>query len=148
MRIRTLIPILALILAALLPAQAFAGGRATLRVEVLQGDKGGEGTPDKLAPHAATLAHFEDFGDWASVGEFSLKLQLGEPGSKAVGDRALRAELIELTADRAKLHLAVVDPEGEVHRVTSSFGKGAQTVLASRSADGSLLHLFVVRADF
>ncbi len=144
----TLLLLTLLSVALAVPAVALAGGEATVSVEVVTGTKGGSGTDSSVSKHAGTLANFAGFGGWKSGGSFRLKSELGKTSSKDVGSRKFQAQLVELTADRAKVKLSVVDPKGKASTVTSSFKKGAQTVVTSKSSDGKELHVFVVRVSF
>ncbi len=130
------------------PSEAIAGGNATVSVEVVKGTKGGSGVDDKVKKHAGTLGSFGDYGAWKSAGNFSLKLDIGNEGSKSVGSRNFKATLVSLSADKAKTRVVVVDPNGKEHATTINFSNGAQTVLTSKSSDGKEMHVFVVRVAF
>ncbi len=130
------------------PSVALAGGEARVQVEVIRGSKGGEGTDEKVAKHAGALSNFGGYGGWTPAGEFKLEVKLGETVSHQVGSRTFQAELLELTADRAKLRLVVIDPKGKPHATTLTFGKGAQTAIGTKSKDASQIHVFVVQTSF
>jgi hypothetical protein len=140
--------LLVLLLLTLSPNPALAGGQATISVEVIRGVKGGSGTDAKVSRYSDTLSNFAGFGDWKSAGSFSVKSELGKAASKKVSGRTFSAELVELTATRAKVKLVVTDPKGKTHTLVSSFSKGAQTVVTTKASDGSEIHLFVVRVSF
>ncbi|MCP4868428.1 MAG: hypothetical protein GY898_06895 [Proteobacteria bacterium] len=140
--------VLLLLLLTLAPTTVLAGGEASVAVEVIQGTKGGSGTDSKVSKHSGTLSNFGGFGGWKAAGSFTVKTALGKAASKSVSGRTFTATLTELTASKAKVKLVITDPKGKDHAVTSSFSKGGQTVLTSKSSDGSEMHVFVVRVSF
>lgn len=140
--------VLLLLLLTPAPSVALAGGEASVAVEVIQGTKGGSGTDSKASKHSGTLANFGGFGGWTTTGSFTVKTALGKAASKSIGGRTFSATLIELTATKAKVKLVITDPNGKDHAVTSSFIQGAQTVLTSKSSDGTEMHVFVARVSF
>lgn len=130
------------------PSVALAGSEAQVRVEVVHGTKGGTGTDEKVEKHAGALSNFGGYGGWTSAGDFTLKVGLGQSVSQQLGERSFTAELIEMSADRVKLRLVVVDPRGKPHATTMSFARGAQTAIGTKSQDASEIHVFVVTTSF
>lgn len=138
----------AVLLAALLPGTALAGGEATVHVEVVRGTRGAQGIDEKVARHERLLSSIEGFGGWQRADLFAIDVELGQEESRKVGDRAFAAKLDELSAERAVVTLRVYDPKGREHKVVSRFGKGAQTAVRTESADGQESWVFVVTLTF
>ena len=130
------------------PTVSFAGGEATVTVEVVSGKKGASGTTKGASRHERVLSRVGGFGGWNVEKSFELRLGLGKTASQGVGARSFTATLHSLSADKARTTFVVVDPAGKDHKLTSQLSNGAGAVIIAESADGSGVQVFIIRVRY
>jgi len=130
------------------PGVTYAGGEATVSVEVVSGKKGASGTSKGASKHKRVLSRVGGFGGWNVEKSFQLRLGLGKTASQGVGARSFTATLHSLSADKARTTFVVVDPRGKDHKLTSQLSNGAGAVIIAESADGSAVQVFIIRVRY
>jgi hypothetical protein len=135
-------------LALLLPGAARADATAKISVDVIQGTKDGAGPDAASTKHKSVLDQMPQFKGFRFVETLSFDAPVGQHVTRNSAGRALDVFVQSLGADKATTRVEVTDPQGRKHGLTSSLKRGASMVVAAKSADGSEVHLFIVRVDY
>jgi len=134
-----------------LVAVAHAGNSVSVSVDVVRGNKGAQGSDQRSNKHRAVLDRVPGYGGWKFLDAMRFKLSLGKSGSSASGavaGRTVQVSLESFSGGKAKTRVMVTDPNGKAHKITSTLGKGATTVLTAQSAGGREVHLFIVTVNW
>jgi hypothetical protein len=133
---------------AVAPGVSYAGGEATVTVDVISGKKGASGTSEGASKHGRVLSRIGGFGGWKLEKSFQLRLGLGKTATQGVGTRSFSATLHSLSADKARTTFVVVDPRGKDHKLTSQLSNGASTVIIAEAPDGTGVQVFIIRVRY
>jgi hypothetical protein len=134
-----------------LVAAAHAADSVSVVVDVVRGAKGAAGSDQRSNKHRAVLDRVPGYGGWKFLDAMSVKLVAGTTGSlssPAVSGRKVAVTLESFSGSKAKTRVVVTDPNGKSHKITSTLGKGATTVLTTQSAGGREVHLFIVTVSW
>jgi len=134
-----------------LVAVAHAGDSVSVHVDVVRGNKGAQGSDQRSNKHRAVLDRVPGYGGWKFLDAMNFKLVLGKAnsrGSGSVAGRTVQVSLESFSGGKAKTRVVVTDPNGKAHKITSTLGKGATTVLTAQSAGGREVHLFIVTVNW
>jgi len=134
-----------------LVAAAHAADPVSVVVDVVRGAKGAAGSDQRSNKHRAVLERVPGYGGWKFLDAMTFKLVAGKSGtlsSSAVSGRKVQVTLESFSGGKAKTRVVVTDPNGKPHKITSTLGRGATTVLTAQSAGGREVHLFIVTVNW
>ncbi len=132
----------------LLPSRAHAGADAKITIDVLHGTKEGAGPDQASQRHKTVLDQMPQFKGFRFVETLQFDAPVGQHVTKTSAGRSLDVVVQSLAADKATTKVEVTDPQGKKNGLTSSLKRGASMVVATKSADGGEVYLFIVRIDY